>query len=91
MYEVNYATLKYNHSLQTVKIKKENYDKKDMVAKINQYIDGTCRNFYTIKVDVKDLEMVELHTYQLYTYSSKDNEIFIEGTPFGGNRSVQLP
>jgi len=58
MPKIQYLTLKYNYSLQTVKVKKENDSNKDMASKINAYIDDTCTHFYADTVEGKVTEMV---------------------------------
>jgi len=83
----HYSTLKDNHSLQTVNVKKENDSNTDMSLKINPYIDDTCAHFYADIVEGKVTKMLEIHSDQLYTYGPKDVKI----PTLGGNRSVRLP
>jgi len=64
------------------------YSNTDLSTKINEYIETERAHFYTSSEG--NIEMVEMHVDDLYSYNNKTNDLSLLGT-FGGNLSVRLP
>ena len=90
MTKVKYLALTFNEQIHRIHIKKERCgDLPDISTKINDYIETKRTHFYTLSEG--NIQMVEMHVDDLYSYNDTTNDLLPLLGPYGGSLSVRLP
>lgn len=91
----NYDMMKRTKGIITMKVKDEkgcddDDDDDDMVSQISKYIETKFTHFYTTSIDGKEVQMLEMHTDDLYSYCKLDDEQNLPMIgPHGGLLSIR--